>query len=107
MKHSEKFAPVAAALTAVTTLVCCLPLGFAAAAATAGLSTVVASYQSWFIGASIVLLLVGVFQLRRAQRTCGTGRWSSVLVLAVSGAIVLLVVVLPQTLAGILADWLP
>jgi len=36
MKHAETITPVAAALAALATLACCLPIGFAAAAATAG-----------------------------------------------------------------------
>ena len=70
MKHSEKIAPVAAALTGLATLACCLPMGFAAAAVTAGLSTVVAAYQPWFLGLSVVLLAVGLVQLNQVQRTC-------------------------------------
>jgi len=35
MKHGERIAPVAACIAALSTLVCCLPLGFAAAAMTA------------------------------------------------------------------------
>ena len=59
MKHVEKVTPVAAALTSLATLVCCLPMGFAAAAATACIGMVVAAYQRWFPGASVVLLVVG------------------------------------------------
>ena len=36
MKHGEKIAPVAAALTGLATLARCLPVGFAAAAVIAG-----------------------------------------------------------------------
>jgi hypothetical protein len=73
MKHGEKIAPVAAALTGLATLACCLPFGFAAAAVTGSLSTVVAAYQPWFLGASVVLLLVGAAQMRNVQRTCRGG----------------------------------
>ena len=66
MKHGEKIAPVAAALTGLATLACCLPMGFAAAAVTAGLSTVVAAYQPWFLGLSVVLLAVGLVQLNQS-----------------------------------------
>ena len=33
MKHAEKVTPIAAAFTSLATLACCLPMGFAAAAA--------------------------------------------------------------------------
>jgi hypothetical protein len=107
MKHVEKVTPVAAALTSLATLVCCLPMGFAAAAATASLSMVVAAYQRWFLGASVVLLVVGMVQLQRVQRTCTTRPYGSMLVFAVSAFVVLLVVLFPQVVAGIAADWMP
>lgn len=107
MKHAEKIAPVAAAVTGLATLACCLPMGFAAAAITASLSTVVAAYQPWFLGLSGVLLVAGTVQLRQVQRTCAKTPYSSLLVFCVSAGIVLLVVLFPQVIAGMLADWLP
>ena len=107
MKHGEKIAPVAAALTGLATLACCLPMGFAAAAVTAGLSTVVAAYQRWFLGASVALLVVGLVQLHHAQRTCARQPSSSLIVFSASAVVVVLVVLFPQVIAGILADWLP
>lgn len=107
MKHSEKIAPVAAALTGLATLACCLPVGVAAAAVTAGLSTVIEAYQPWFLGASVVLLAVGLVQLNQVQRTCSRRPYASFVVFGVSAVIVLLVVLFPQVIAGMLADWLP
>ena len=68
MKHAEKMAPVAAALSALTTLACCLPIAFAAGTATAGLAAVAGSYRWWFLGASAILLAVGALQLVRVRR---------------------------------------
>lgn len=107
MKHVEKVTPVAAALTSLATIVCCLPMGFAAAAATASLSMVVSAYQPWFLGASVVLLLVGMVQLQRVQRSCATRPYASMIVFGVSAVIVFLVVLFPQVVAGIVADWMP
>ncbi len=107
MKHGEKAAPVMAALTGLATIACCLPMGFAAAAVTASLGTAVAAYQPWFLGASVLLLLVGAVQLRQTQRACGTRGYSSVIVFSVSAVIVVLVVLFPDVIAGLLADWLP
>ena len=106
MKHSEKVAPVAAAASALATLLCCLPAGIAAAAATASLGAAVAPYRSWFLGASAMLLAIGVVQLTRAQR-CSTRTSGSKAILIVSAAIVVLVALFPQVVAGLLADWLP
>jgi hypothetical protein len=105
MKHAEKVAPVAAALTALSTLLCCVPLGFAAAIATASVASVVSSHQRWFIGASLLLLGAGLFQLRRANRACATRPTSSWIVFGLSAIVVMLVVLFPQMLAAILADW--
>ena len=107
MKHGEKVAPVMAAATSLATIACCLPMGFAAAAMTASLSMAVAAYQPWFLGASVVLLLVGGAQLRQVQRACGTRAYSSLIVFGISAVIVLLVVLFPDVIAGLLADWLP
>lgn len=104
MKHTEKITPVAGALTALTTLACCLPMGFAAAAATASLGAVVMSYRSWFLGASLVLLVIGAVQQRRA---CSTRGYASVVILGLSAAVVVLVIFFPQVIAGLLADWMP
>ena len=107
MNHGEKVAPVAAATTALATLACCLPLGVAAAAATASLATVVAAYRGWFLLASAALLALGVVQLTRAQRQCATRKRGSMAILAVSATIVLLVVFFPQVMAAMVAAWLP
>jgi len=107
MKHLEKVAPLTAAVGAVATLLCCLPLGFAGAAALGSLGAIVMPFQSWFLGASAVLLLVGAFQIARPQRACRTRTAASFVVLAVCAAVVLTVVLFPQVIAGIAADWLP
>ena len=107
MAHTEKIAPVAAAFTALTTLACCMPMGFAAAAAAIGLSTIAAEYQPWFLGASSVLLALGFVQVRRSRKMCAARGTSSIIVYCISAAIVALVVLFPQTLAGLMADWLP
>ena len=103
IKHTEKLAPLAAAVTALTTMACCLPLGIAAAAATAGLSTLAAEYQPWVLGASGVMLAIGLVQLRSGTRSCARRNYSSILVYCVSAAIVLAVVLFPQALAGALS----
>ncbi len=107
MKHAEKVPPIAAALTSLATLLCCLPVGFAAAAATTSLGMVVSAYQAWFLGASVVFLLIGLAQLRELQRTCVRRPYMSLVIFSVSAAIVLLVILFPQVVAAIVADWLP
>jgi hypothetical protein len=107
MKHAEKVTPLAAALTSLATLVCCFPIGFAAAAATTSVGMVISTHQLWFLGASVVFLVIGLVQLRRVQRTCVRQPYSSIVIFSVSAVIVLLVTIFPQVVAGIMADWLP
>jgi cytochrome bd-type quinol oxidase subunit 2 len=107
MKHTKNVAPVAAAVSALATLVCCLPVSIAAAAATGSLGAIVSRYRWWFLGASALLLVIGIVQVTRAQRACDTRTPGSMAILAVSGTIVLLVALFPQVVAGLIADWLP
>jgi hypothetical protein len=107
MKHTEKIAPVAAALSAITTLACCLPIAFAAGTASASVAAVAGTYRWAFLAASVGLLAVGVVQLLQARRACRPRGAGSVLILGASTTIVLLVVLFPQVIAVLLADWIP
>ena len=107
MRHAEKIAPVMAAVTSLATIACCLPVGFVAAAVTASVSMAAAAYQPWFLGVSVLLLLVGALQLRQTQRTCDRRSYSSFIIFGSCAVIVVLVVLFPQVIAGLLADWLP
>lgn len=106
MRATETLAPIGAAVTALATLLCCLPFGFAAATAMATLSTVVAERRPWFLGASVALLALGVVQVARARRACKPRRSGSLVVLGLSAAVVILVILFPQIVAGLMADWL-
>jgi hypothetical protein len=107
IKHVDKTAPIAAALSALATLVCCFPVGIAAAVATTSVGAVVSAYRGWFLAGSAVLLAIGVVQTTRVQRACATRNRASLVILAVSGAIVTLVALFPQLVAGLIADWMP
>jgi hypothetical protein len=82
MKHGEKITPVAAALAAITTVACCLPMGFTAAILSATLAAAIAAYQSWFLGASIVLLVIGAWQYVHSRRSCSKPRTAATVILA-------------------------
>jgi hypothetical protein len=101
LRVTETLPSLGAAATALATLLCCLPFGFAAATAMATLSTVVAERRPWFLGASLALLVLGVVQVTRARRECSTRRSGSIIVLGLSAAIVILVIVFPQVVAGL------
>jgi hypothetical protein len=104
MKHSEKITPVAAALSAVSGLACCVPSGIAAAAAAAGLGVVIEPLSPWLIGLSIALLVVGFVQLYRSNRTCQRRSPVSIALFLIAAIIVLGVLVFPQLTAGLFAS---
>jgi len=84
-----------------------LPVGIAAAAATASIAAVVAEYRVWFLLAAGVMLVLGIVQLNRAQRQCSTRKGGSLAILAISATIVVLVTLFPQVIAAMIAAWLP
>ena len=102
MNHTERLAPVAGALAALSTMLCCLPLGFAAAAVTASAGTAIMSLRPWLLGASVLFVAVGFVQLRSA-RACGRRSRLSAILLWTSAAVVVLALLLPQVLATLLA----
>jgi hypothetical protein len=105
MKNSEQVTPVAAAVTALSTLLCCVPTSFAAAVATTSAGMFVADHQGWFLAASGLLIAIGLFQLRRATACSTRTKRSSAIVLAISAVIVVAVIFFPQVVAGLMADW--
>ena len=103
MRVTERVAPVAAALSALATLACCLPLGIAGAVGALGLSVALTSMRPWLIGVAVMLLGVGSWQLYRGQRSCQRRSRLSLILLGLSAAIVLAVIVFPQQLAELMA----
>lgn len=107
MKHGETVAPVAAAVSAVATLACCLPVGFAAAALTGSIGAFIEPLRSWFLGASVLLIVVSTVQIARRRHCDRRAGATSIALLAASAVIVLMVMLFPQVVAGIVADWVP
>ena len=81
--------PLAAAGSAVATLVACVPTCFGAAAATAGVTTLaVGIAQPWLLGVAIIFLGFGIVDVYRAKGSCTVQNRASVALLVVSAAIV-------------------
>jgi len=59
MRVAERATPIAAVIAALSTLACCLPLGFLGAVGLAGLSVWARSYAGWFLALAAVLLILG------------------------------------------------
>ena len=107
MKHAEKIMPLAAVTTALASLACCLPLGFAAAAGAGGLALVLAPISPWLLALSAVFLAVGILQLYRSRNTCRRRSRTTLALFWIAAVVVLGLIIFPQMVAGILADRLP
>jgi hypothetical protein len=102
----EQLTPVAAAIAALAAFACCIPVGLVSALSVLMLSSMFAPLQRWFLPAATVLLAVAAVQLWRGQRVCRTrGRRFSLIVFCLSATIVVAVLLFPQFVAGLLADY--
>lgn len=97
-------ASVGAILSSFATMVCCLPLAFAAAIGAAGASGFLLKFRPWFLGLSIVLLGFGFWQQRRAQQCAVKGRIVGQVLLWTALAVVVGMILFPQQIAGFIAD---
>ena len=103
MNVVEKGVPAAAILAALSTLACCVPLGFLGALGFVSLSVWMQSMRLWLIGASVLLLGVGFGQLY-FKKTCRKRSITSIVLFWVAVLIVLLVFLFPQVVATVIAD---
>lgn len=106
MRLGEKVAPVGALAAALISISCCLPFSIPAALGLAGLSMFASQNQLFLIGASVVLLVIGLVQILR-KRACQRRSRTSVALLCVASGLLVAVVFFPQAIAGFLADHLP
>ncbi len=103
MKVLEKGAPAAAIVAALSTLACCVPLGFFGAVGLASLSVSVQSLRPWLLGASVVLLCVGFAQLYLRKSTCTKRSGAGLVLFWAAFAVVVLVILFPQVVASLIA----
>jgi len=68
-------ASLAAILSSVAVIGCCLPLGFAVALGAGAASAFFTALRPWFLGLSVALLGVGFWQQRRAKQCALRSRW--------------------------------
>lgn len=97
-------ASVAAIVSSLATMACCVPLGFAAAIGAAGASAFLLRFRSWFLVLSIALIAFGFWQQRRAKQCAVKGRFLGQMLLWTAVAIVVAMILFPQQIAGFLAD---
>jgi len=97
-------ASVAAILSSLATIACCLPVGFLAAAGAAGAGVFFQRFRPWLLGLSVLLLGLGFVQQRRGARCGMKPRPWTVTLLCLAAGIVLVVLLFPQEIAGFFAD---
>src|SRR5215467_10496308 len=102
MEVSEKGVSAAAIVTALSTLACCLPLGFVGALGLASLSFWVRQYSRWLLLASIAFLCVGSVQLY-FRKSCAKRSTASLVLFWTAVVIVILVFLFPQLVATLIA----
>jgi uncharacterized membrane protein len=104
VKVAERAAPAAAILAALSALACCLPFGLVGALGLATVSVWIAPLRPWLLGFSILLLLLGFWQIYRRGNQCNARRSRvSVALFWLAVVVVLLVTVFPQLIANWLA----
>ena len=96
-------APVAAMLSAIGSLACCLPLVFLGALGAAGASAIYAALRPWLLVLSALFLAVGFVQLYRDSKSCRRRSIASVVVFWMAVAIFLSMLLFPQQIAALLA----
>jgi uncharacterized membrane protein YidH (DUF202 family) len=103
LRVSERVAPVAAAVSALATLACCLPLGIAGAVGALGLSVALERLRPWLICIAVILLGLSASQMYRGRKACRRRSRLSLILFGLSAAVVLSVILFPQTLAELMA----
>jgi FtsH-binding integral membrane protein len=91
-------------VSSLATLVCCLPLTFAAAIGTAGASAFLLKFRPWFLVLSVVLLGIGFWQQRRAKQCAVKGKVLGQVLLWTAVGVVVGMILFPQQIAGFIAD---
>ena len=102
MNISEKSAPAAAIVAALSTLACCVPLGFLGAVGLASVSVWAQRYRLWLLIAAIGFLCLGSAQLHFRKSCVRRGRTSLVLFWT-AVVVVILVILFPQVIASLVA----
>ena len=97
-------ASVAAILSSIATISCCLPLGFAAAVGAGAASAFFTTLRPWLLGLSVALLGLGFWQQHRAKQCLIRGRLIGNVLLWAALVVVLGMILFPQEIAAFIAD---
>ena len=97
-------ASLAAILSSVATISCCLPLGFAAALGAGAASAFFTTLRPWLLGLSVVLLGLGFWQQHHAKQCAVRARLLGRVLLWAALVVVAGMILFPQQIAGFVAD---
>ena len=97
-------ASLAAIVSSLAVLTCCLPLGFAAALGAGAASAFFAALRPWLLGLSVAMLGLGFWQQHRAKQCAARGRFVGNVLLWAAVIVVLGMILFPQQIAGFIAD---
>jgi hypothetical protein len=97
-------ASLAAILTSIATVSCCLPLGFAAALGAGAASAFFTTLRPWLLGVSVALIGLGFWQQHRAKQCAVRGRLRDTVLLWTAVGMVLAMILFPQQIAAFIAD---
>jgi cytochrome bd-type quinol oxidase subunit 2 len=92
---------VAAVLSALATVACCLPFGIAGVLAAVGLSVPLERARPWLLALASLLLLASLVQMVRLRRQCRTCGWWSMTLWCISCVLVFMVSFFPQVVTGL------
>lgn len=102
-----RLAPGAAVGSVLAAMACCLPIAIPAGSAAAVLGLALEPLRGWMMGLSVLLVGLGVIQLRRDRRACRPPSPVRIGMLVASAILVGTAILFPQVLAGLIADWFP
>ena len=97
-------ASLAAILSSLATIACCLPLGFVAALGAGAASAFFTTLRPWLLGLSVFLIAVGFWQQHRAKQCAVRGRLLGNILLWAAVVVVLGMILFPQQIAAFIAD---
>ena len=97
-------ASLAAILSSLATIACCLPLGFVAALGAGAASAFFTTLRPWLLGLSVLLIAVGFWQQHRAKQCAVRGRLLGNILLWAAVVVVLGMILFPQQIAAFIAD---
>ena len=97
-------ASLAAIVSSVATISCCLPIAFAGALGAGTASAFATTLRPWLLGLSVVLLGFGFWQQHRAKQCAVRGRLVGTVLLWAAVVVVLGMILFPQEIAAVIAD---